>query len=707
MFKGELIFVRILVPFLCGSVAVICLPYADGVYTFCRPLLLLLALSLFFVLKKYLKYRIYFKRWIPGLLISLFVFVFAYVSTAEKRGVFSKDHFSKTIPDGLVVTVLSEPGRSGKLFRFEAEVNQVLQKGRFSAANGKILVSVNADTCNTFRNPVYGDRMLIPASYTPPDPPFNPWEFNYKQYLANHNFFYQAFTDCSEVEYLSAGQGNGIVAFAQRQRKKMVGAFQRYIRDPEAAAVASTLILGYRADLSKELLSAYSKTGVMHVLSVSGMHVALVLFILNKLLWFAERNKAFRVFKALFVILLIWYYSLLTGFSSSVCRAALMITILIAGNCLGRKINPYNLLAASMVLLLLCDPFFILDTGFQLSYLAVFGLVFFYPLIYQLWYVKNRLIDKIWGSIAVSAAAQLATLPLSLYYFHQFPVWFLFSNLFILLPVMLIMYAGLAFLLIYTSGAIFHIPTDGVLKLNGGLLDYSISFMDHGLVFMENLPYAVMGSYHHGFYYVLIGLLIIAFTFALLYADKKLVYVALALLFILVSWNTADILSLRRGKRVIFYSLKKNTAICFFNGYTAAVYTDADVHDKLLDYSVKPSLAAMDVPVKFVENEYFDEASLLRQGCFFKFGNWTLFTWTNKMDGKRFSKRLKVNAVLLAHNPKISLAELNQSVEAGRILIDSTNPERMVKQWLSEAGVMRLKCYLLKKKPALIVCIRE
>src|SRR3978361_851332 len=169
------------------------------------------------------------------------------------------------------------------------------------------------------------------------------------------------------------------------------------MHNPEAIAVASTLILGYKADLSNDVLQAYSKTGTIHVLSVSGAHVAIIYILLTLVFGFLDGYKHGKLLKAIIIISIIWYYSLLSGFSPAVCRAAVMISLVIIGKTYNRYVNTLNILAISAFFLLMYDPLFITDVGFQLSYLAVFGLIVFQPVVYNWFKIKNKWGDKLWA----------------------------------------------------------------------------------------------------------------------------------------------------------------------------------------------------------------------------------------------------------------------------------------------------------------------
>ncbi|RZK98297.1 MAG: ComEC/Rec2 family competence protein, partial [Pedobacter sp.] len=231
-------------------------------------------------------------------------------------------------------------------------------------------------------------------------------------------------------------------------RKEQVAYYRTIIKNDEAFAVATTLILGYRADLDKATLSTYSRTGTIHALSVSGMHVGLVYLVLNWLLSMMSHSKWTSVVKMLIILTCIWFYALLTGFSPSVLRSVIMLTVFIIANSFNRNTNNYNILAFTAFSLLVYNPYLIWDIGFQLSFLAVIGLIWLQPMIQGWLDTKIGWMNKLFSVIAMSLAAQIVTFPFSIYYFHQFPVYFLIGNLFIMIPIAGIMYLGILILLL-------------------------------------------------------------------------------------------------------------------------------------------------------------------------------------------------------------------------------------------------------------------
>ncbi|MGV3509382.1 MAG: ComEC/Rec2 family competence protein, partial [Sphingobacteriaceae bacterium] len=327
--KGELAFVRLLLPLIFGIAAAFLIPASLILFNLFLSLSGVFFISLWFSINYYNRFKIYLSRWKPGIIAQLFVFFIGTTITLSTSDKLLFNHFSQFNNEALVVSIVTEPKLSGDILRFEARVKQGFSANKFSAQSGSLLIALKLNHLEN--NYQYGDELLIKKLYTEVDPPYNPYEFDYRAFLANHGIHHQAFINESQIKVIARHKGNAIVNYSLALRKKMVLKYSQYIHDKEAASVASTLILGYKAELSREVLSAYSKTGTMHVLSVSGMHVGIVFFILSKLLWFMDRSKRLRVIRAAIIITLIWFYALITGFSPSVCRAALMLSMYVLG----------------------------------------------------------------------------------------------------------------------------------------------------------------------------------------------------------------------------------------------------------------------------------------------------------------------------------------------------------------------------------------
>lgn len=688
--KGEIPFFILLIPFLLG------IGLGIGPLSGARTnwlLVIFFVLGLIFILLNifYSKLNLYKYRWLGGGLISLVLVLFGWISVIRYNQANHSDYFSKTPAHCLVVQVTNEPTARNGIIRFTADVKQCINNRRISSAGGTLLIAIKDSAAKSI---YYGDQMLIPAKYNPVDPPFNPAEFNYKKYLAGQNIFYQAFLFPKQFVVLATGQGNPIVSYSLRLRQRLVEKLKRNMRDTDAAAVASTLILGYKADLSNDVLQAYSKTGTVHVLSVSGAHVAIIYILLALALGFLDRFRHGKLIKAIIIITLIWYYSLLSGFSPAVCRAAVMISMVIIGKTFSRYTNTLNILAISAFALLVYDPLFINDVGYQLSYLAVFGLIIFQPAVYKWVKFKNKWADKLWALCSVSIAAQVITFPLSAFYFHQFPVYFLFSNLFIIVPSAVIMYSGILFLLL---------PQIPVLsKSLAFILERSIIIMNKALALIEHAPFASIGKIWitTAEYLLLYAIIICLFYF---FYTKKLWLLRISLVCILLLCISVGVKKVRlaRSNQIAWLNLKKHIGIVFKNGNTAFVLTDLNTNNKIYQYSIQPyldSCQAGHVGLSAV-NANVRAPWLFKKNNFIGFLDKKIMLMSGK-DNTDVPPGMKLNYVYITGNPH-GLEQV-RGIDHPMLIIDGTNSDNFINRVQIEANIINADIKILKRNNSLI-----
>ncbi len=310
----------------------------------------------------------------------------------------------------------------------------------------------------------------------------NPFEFDYRSLMKRSDICFSVYLPYGT--YLKTGrQSKHLLYWGEQFRDKLITILATVLPDKEERAVVSALTLGYRAEIDKDTIDYFASTGAMHVLSVSGLHVALIYYILGFLLAFAKRGKAGSIVFSIMMILFLWIYAFITGFSPSVQRATVMFTFVIIGNSLRRPVNIYNSLTASALFLILLNPNVIFDIGFQLSYLAVLGIVLIHPKLNALLEVTNPLLKWSWGLVTVSVAAQLMTFPLGLFYFNQFPNLFWLSNFVVIPATTLIIWLTLAFFVVSPVHPLSIIIGTIIQKITGIMLDL--------LKWIDSLPLAV------------------------------------------------------------------------------------------------------------------------------------------------------------------------------------------------------------------------
>ena len=329
-------------------------------------------------------------------------------------------------------------------------VQAVRVGGQWRQATGGVRVSL--PRVGGVPKPVYGEVWLIRGHPDPSKGPLNPGEFDYRRYLEYRQVYHQQYIHPDQYRLLRMQPPNVLVALSMKTAAQLDGVFRHYIEAKREYAIASALVLGIKDDVDAATKQAYTSTGTTHIMAVSGLQVGLVFAAISLVLRLLfSRVRGFRIWSALVGLVVIWSYAFLTGLSASVLRAAVMFTFIILGQASGRQNMIFNTLGVAAFTLLVWNPFLVADVGFQLSFLAVLSIVYLQPRI-AAWlgveayfYARRRpwqpkavqwswrgsgwVLDKIWQATALSLAAQVATVGLGLFYFHQFPLSFLFSNL--------------------------------------------------------------------------------------------------------------------------------------------------------------------------------------------------------------------------------------------------------------------------------------
>ncbi|OGX81460.1 hypothetical protein BEN47_05805 [Hymenobacter lapidarius] len=335
-------------------------------------------------------------------------------------------------------------------FATTLRVQAVRVAGQWRVARGGVRVSL--PRVAGVPQPRYGEVWLIRGHPDLSKAPLNPGEFDYRRYLEYRQVYHQQYIHPDQYRLLRLEPPSVLVAISMRAAEQLDGVFRHYIKSKREYAIASALVLGIKDDVDLATKQAYTNTGTTHIMAVSGLQVGLLFAAMSLVLRaLFGRVRGFRLWSALVGLAVIWSYAFLTGLSASVLRATVMFTLIIIGRAAGRQDMIFNTLAVAAFGLLVYNPFMVADVGFQLSFLAVLSIVYLQPRVARVFdveayfYARRRpwqpkmvqwswrgsgwFLDKVWQATALSLAAQVATFGLGLFYFHQFPLSFLFSNL--------------------------------------------------------------------------------------------------------------------------------------------------------------------------------------------------------------------------------------------------------------------------------------
>ncbi|MBP6424219.1 MAG: ComEC family competence protein [Flavobacterium sp.] len=341
-----------------------------------------------------------------------------------------QNHFSKTqnvFEQRHTFTVVLNEKLKSNIFnqRYVASVDQIDN----TKCSGKILLNIKKDSLH---HPfIIGNRLQIQGDLHHNSRPKNPNQFDYGSYLRNKQIYGQLYADATDIK-VSTLVKKDIWYYAAQIRNTIIDNLRRDGFHSTELNVAVALILGQQQDIDPEIIQDYQYAGAVHILSVSGLHIGFILLFVTFLLKPFPNNRKGSLLKLFVILSSLWLFGILAGLSPSVVRSVTMFSFVAIGQHLRRSVNIYHTLLVSILLILLVQPAFLFDVGFQLSYLALFFILWFHPVLSKIWEPKNKISKYIWDILSVSFAAQIGTLPLSLYYFHQFPGLFFITNLVII-----------------------------------------------------------------------------------------------------------------------------------------------------------------------------------------------------------------------------------------------------------------------------------
>lgn len=356
-------------------------------------------------------------------------------------------------------------------------------------AAGKLLITIPKDSLYKVLHA--GDVLYIAVEPKPITPARNPYQFDYAAYMARQNVFHQAKL---KDNYIASGQDKGFNYHINHLRETLIGSFSIHSFSPVTQNLINALLFGQRQDMDTETNADYTNAGVIHILAISGLHFTLLFAMLNWILAPLKRlKKSGIIIHFITILTLMWLFAFLTGLSASVVRSVVMFSFLMVGEAMRRRVSIYNSLAVSALVLLLAKPAFLFDAGFQLSYLAVLGIVWLQPIYKKFPRSKYRIIAMTQDLVAVSVAAQLAVLPLSLYYFNQFPLLFLVANVVVIPLSNAVLILGIITLILNfifpTLAILIGKPLDFCISIMNGFIKWVASF--DSLV-LKNIPFTLL-----------------------------------------------------------------------------------------------------------------------------------------------------------------------------------------------------------------------
>lgn len=577
----------------------------------------------------------------------------------------------------LAVTLLEDPVKKTASWKAEARVTHVYKQSPQPVTGNMLLYFREAPPLH------YGNSLLLRAAVRPIQGMGNPGAFDYARYCRYQNLFHQAFLQPANWQKLEGNKGQLLETWLIAARNYCLNTLKTHIPHREEYGVAQALLIGYRGELDKDIVHAYSNTGVVHIIAISGLHLGLIYVTLLQLLRWLPARRLTNIAKALILIAVLWAFALLTGASASVLRSAVMFTTIAVGQfMINRHASTFNTLAAAAFLLLCYNPFFLLDAGFQLSFLAVAGILICYKPVYDSWMVRNRWLDKIWQMAAVSLAAQVFTWPVCLLYFRQFPNYFLPANL-VAVP--------LSTILLYGEILLVALPWLG--GFAGPVLQWGIRGMNAAVQWIDGLPGAVTAGIYIGTaqMYCLYALTIAVCVWWLLKRRVACLY-ALAAFLAYVGLRAVRNIDIAAQQKLVVYNVPRKTLVEYISGRRALRWGDT-----LADMEKYTAPAHLEMGINTVSTSTFSPSLLLCNGK-------RILLWKGRyLPATPLQHKINVHYLVLSANAPQNIEQFDDFFIYEKIIFDASCPAFLLRKWKSKCNKLPLRCFSVPDKGAFVV----
>ena len=678
-------FLRLLIPLIAGIL----------IQRYIHPSFLIITITAFFFFcifcaVTYLftayKYRL---RWVSGSSINLMIVCFGsallYFQNIENDPEWI-GHFIKG-KETILLTLQEPLTEKPNSFKVTAKVESVLKNGEWQKVKGNILVYLKKDS--TPPTLQYGSQIIIAKTLQPISNSGNPGGFDYKGYCASQDIHYQIYLQPKEYRVLNGLKKNTLTELLINTRNNVLSLFRKWVPGQKETGVAEALLIGYRDDLDKELVQSYSNTGVVHIIAISGLHLGMIYGLMVLILKPFRKLKWIRFIKPFIILLVLWGFSLLAGAAASILRSAVMFSFIVIGESLGRKTNIYNTLAASAFCLLVYNPYFFWDVGFQLSYAAVVSIILFMKPIYRQMYFTNKILNTVWELNAVTLSAQVLTLPIILYYFHQFPNLFLFTN-FVAVPLSGFILYGELLLLIFAK-----IP---FLNLwSGKIISFLIAQMDGVIERTDRIPYSVTDNIHVDLTQTILLYFAIAYiAYWLLTKKTNAFLIGLSFTSVFFFISVFSHIQETVQHKLIVYNIPKQTAIDIIDGTSYQFLGDTALTGNSFParFHLKPARVAFGV----TETGSLSNTTIL--GPMIAGSQKQVLIINRSYHFAPLPQKIPVDIIILSGNPKIYLSQMATVFDCKQWVFDSSNPLWKIRYWKKDADSLHLRHHTVSEQGA-------
>lgn len=649
----------------------------------------LLAVIIFFFVPFFNRYRLlYFPGIFAGFLFMSFGALLAWHKDIRNDKSWLGNFYKEK--DGLVVNLDEPLVEKTKSYKANAKASWLIKDGKAIPVKGTIIIYFKKDS--SLNKLKYGSQILFTKSLQEIKNSGNPGGFDYKRYSLFQRITHQVYLKPDEFEMLEGEKQNPFRRFIYSTRENVLNILRNNISGDKELGLAEALLIGYKNDLEQSLVQSYTNTGVVHIIAISGLHLGLIYWLLVQVFKPLQKRKKLKWLRPLLIITGLWLFSLLAGAQPSVLRSALMFTCIVAGESLGRKSSIFNTLALSAFILLCINPYWLWDVGFQLSYAAVLSIIIFLKPIYNWFYIKNKLLDFIWKLNAVTIAAQVLTVPLSIYHFHQFPNYFLLTN-FLAVPLSSVIVLGEIFLC-----AISWIPA--IALLAGKMLGWLIWVMNTWIERIESLRFSLWDEMQINIVQAILLILFAAgISYWLIEKAKRGLIIAVVGLFGFTVFRSFSFIQANRQQKIVVYNVPQKRAIDFIDGRNYLFTGDNDLlaNDFARNFHLKPTRILYRItPTDKLE-------SFRQEGNYIQYVGKKILILDSSINYLPAQEKPVIDLLVISGNPRIYISRLATGLNIKQIVFDGSVPQWKTVYWKKDCDSLHIPWYDVTTQGAFVM----
>ncbi len=656
-------------------------------------------------------FKRYDLNWIFGIAVSFVLFISGLIhhgmdkiSQNNAMNMVSKECYYQ-------VRILGKPEIRSKTIKVTVRISGEIINDKLKKNRYKAILYIEKDAASHTLAP--GSEMIIRAIFEEIPGIKNPGEFSYRKYLANRKIYLQEYITAECWCLYSGKPVMCIKTIAENMRQKLLNRYRKLGLNQVELGTLSALTLGYKHDLDSQTKSYFTKAGVMHVLALSGFHVGAIALLLGLILGWTGGSVPGSIIRIFISIVVLWGFAIVTGLSASVTRATAMLSFVMIGKYLGRKVNTYNILFLTAFCMLVMTPGLITDVSFQLSFLAVTGILLFHPLLARTVKIKNRVVDKIWQMFTVSCAAQLAVFPVTIFYFHQFPLYFWITNLYVVPMVVVIIYLAAGYLLFA-----FITPLGW---LFGNLLNWTITGLLHGVAVVEVFPKALIdGMYISSLQALLLLLTLFCFGLFISSRIRKFMFAGFIFFIAFLLPGIKHDFELKKQKQVVINNLNGISSVNLISGDQNLLLVDPDsmITPENIMYSfsnywitrgVHDKIRILNIHDPFLTDSADFQGLYIRQNflgdhIFLNFYETSMMILTsNEYDQILTEERFTTDLLVISGNVYPDMKKILQMFDFEYLIIDSSVKHYIARQWIDACTAYNVRYWDVMEQGAFLV----